>query len=255
MTNHGAIAAELPEKSLDFRLFCAFHACMGIAIAAHFFFKVGLAGEVGIACTAAVVSIVLSIRHRKKHAWHWPGARIRDALWAFAAVLLVVFFFGAALPGRSPLDPKLFPWCAAGACILLFAVLSGLHVVCELEKDFLRQCEDGPKEIMPSLESPPLSWKRLVINAFQLYFLLVWVVAVGFFWKANAAINHGSPVATATQTEKVSNRGQVAYITPQEKQLIHLLQYSLTVGIPSALVIGAFLHFVAGVKVLSQTPR
>lgn len=243
----------LSEKSLDFKLFCGFHLCMLIAFGAHFLFKLDIAGEAALAVAAAGGAILFSIWKRAKCGWHWPGTQFRDVVWAFAAALLIAFFAAAAVPGRSPLNPNLFPWCASGIIMLAFAVLSGLRVVCQSEREFQDQCGAGPRENRPPPTPGPRPWRKVVVNAFQIYFLVVWIIAVAFFWKLDAAFRHGSPVATPTQTTLLSNRGSMVYIAPREDHSIHQLEWAVTLGIPSVLVIGAFLHFVAGVKILSPS--
>lgn len=254
MLRPSATMTEAEEKSLDFRLLEGFFLCMVVAVAVHLFFKVGTQGEAIIACAAAVVGIFLSIKNRVKHGWRWPGTGIRDVLWAFAVALLLAFFVGAALPGHSPLEPRLFPWCAIGVSWLLFAVLNGLHIVCQSEEEFRLQCGPATKAtpVLPA-PRPPRTWQSIVTNAFQVYFLLIWIAGVGFFWRFNAVFHHGSPVATAAQTEQLSNHGQIVYISLQDWQQVHLLERVMMLGIPSVFVIGGFLHFVARVKVFSRT--
>ncbi len=245
--------AAVEEKSLDFLLFCGFLCCMLLALAAHFLFKMGIPGEVAMACGATLVAVILSICNRVKHAWHWPGASVRELFWAFAAALLVAFFIEVALPGRSPLNPNLFPWCAMGAGILLFAVLSGLRVVSASEREFLLQCGPGQAEIpRPPAKPRVRSWRRTVVSAFEIYFLVVWILAVVFFWQFNAVCQRASPVQTATQTEGLSDHGRLVFMTPKEKRRLEALKYSLTTGVPSVFVLGAFLHFVVGVRVFSR---
>ncbi|HUC85559.1 MAG TPA: hypothetical protein VL970_10235 [Candidatus Acidoferrales bacterium] len=254
MLRPSATTTVAEEKSLDFRLFCGFHLWMIITLAAHYVVKLGIVAESVIAGTAAVVAIIVSVRDRLKHHWHWPGARMRDGLWAFAAALLVAFFFGAAWPGRSPLDPKLFPWYAMGLNFLVFAVLSGLHIVCQTEKEFQSQCGAAGLE-MPARPARPVtrSWKTAIMTAFQAYFLVIWIAGVYSFWKFNMIYHRGSPVATSTQTEQLSSHGRIVFISLHDWKQLNVLQWALILGIPSVFVIGWFLHFVARVKVFSRT--
>jgi hypothetical protein len=134
-------------------------------------------------------------------------------------------------------------------------VLSALNVVQQSEEEFQRHCGEG-KPVEPSPPPPSNSqlpkWKRAVASVFGIYFLALWIVGVGFFWKFNSAYSHGSPQPTATQTEMLTNHGHSVYITPEEKQMVKRLQLALMPGIPSVFLIGAVLHFVVGVKVFSK---
>src|SRR5258705_255736 len=129
MSRYGANPTKFAEMSLDYRLFFGFHLCMMIVIVAHFAFGLGIVGEMVVAGGAILVGVVKSVANRRRLGWKWPGAKLRDVFGALVATALILFFIGAAVPGTSPLNPNLFPWCAAGANILVFAVLSGLHVV------------------------------------------------------------------------------------------------------------------------------
>ncbi len=64
---------------------------------------------------------------------------------------------------------------------------------------------------------------------------------------------HGSPTPTATQTAPVKDHGTVVYVTPEEKTQVALLEQG-QVGIPIAIGLALFAHFVLGVKVISNLP-
>jgi len=242
------------EMSFDMRFFFKFHVCMMGLMMAHFALGAGIVFEIAVVGCAALAGLVLSIRNRRKHGWHWSGANWKNVLGALLAAVLILYFLGAALPGTTIFNPNLFPWLAAGGGILVFGVLSALNVVQQSEEEFLRHCGEGrPVESPPPPSGPQLpGWKRVIAGAFGIYFLAVWIVAVGFFWKFNSAYSHGSQQPTTAQTEKLSNHGHTVYITPEEKQMVDLLKLALMPGIPSIFVMGAILHFVVGVKVFSK---
>jgi hypothetical protein len=169
----------------------------------------------------------------------------------------MMFFFGAVLATRvssSLFNPNLFPWCAAGAGLFLFHNLSGLNIVYKSEEQFLRHCGEGQLEEAP--QGPPLPlWKQVLITGFCAYFLLVWIIMIGFLWKSGAAYNDGSPVPTATQTEALTSHGHTVYITPGEKRVLSRLEHAAPIGIVSVFVIGVPLLFVLDLKVSSRKPR
>src|SRR5579859_3950572 len=115
MSERSANPTRFAEMSLDYRLFFGFHVCMMVIIVAHLAFGVGIVGEVIMACCAIVFGFAKSVANRRRLGWKWPGAKLADAFGALVASALILFFIGAALPGTSPLNPNLFPWCAAGA--------------------------------------------------------------------------------------------------------------------------------------------
>lgn len=225
---------------------------MMAAILAHFVLGLGIAFEAGVAVCYTVVAVILSLRNRRRTGWHWPGARLKDILGALAASALIIFFFGAILPGASPLNPRIFPFLAAGFNFLVFAILSGLKIVFEKEDEFLRYCgEFRPTEARLPVSSPLPFWKRLLWGAFQVYFLAIWIGGVGFFWQFNAAYNHGTPQPTPARTEILTSHGHSVYITPEQRRRIDLLEHLMIYGIPSVLISGFLLHLLTR----ANTPR
>ena len=243
------------KESYDFKLFFGFHAGMMVLMVLRFAARVGIVFEIVVVAGLLVTGVVLSVRHRRKHDWHWPGAGWKDVLGALVCAALVLYFLGAVLPGTTVFNPNLFPWLAAGGGILLFGVLSALKVCHSTDGEFLSHCGANPQAEpgLPPLPAKPQSpkWKRIVTGAFMVYFFAVWIAAVGFFWKFNAAFASGSKEPTATQTEKLTNHGHTVYITPERKRIVKLLERSMMFGIPSVFVIGALLHFVIGVNIFS----
>jgi hypothetical protein len=74
------------------------------------------------------------------------------------------------------------------------------------------------------------------------------------FYSFGTAFKNGSPEPTITRTERLENHGKTVYVTPSEKQRIHLLQLVSGIGFPVVLLGGAILHFVVGVKLFQNTP-
>jgi hypothetical protein len=43
-------------------------------------------------------------------------------------------------------------------------------------------------------------------------------------------------------------------VEPSQKRLVDTLQTGMTIGIPSAMLLGAILHFIIGIKLAPNTP-
>lgn len=245
-----------PRESYDFKLFFGFHVGMMALMVLRFVAGIGIVFEMVVVSGLLITGFALSLRHRSKQGWRWPGAGWKDVLVALVLAALVVYFLGAAMPDTTVLNPDLFPFLAAGGGILLFGVLGALKICHKTEEEFLRHC-GADRHVEPAVS--PVAWKqqlprwkRIVVGAFGAYFLIIWIAGVGFFWKFNAAFASGSKQATATQTEPLTNHGHTVFITPKQKRIVKLLERSMMFGMPSVFVIGALLHFVIGIKVFSR---
>lgn len=231
------------EMSLDFKLLMIYHLCMMVLFATGQFFTIQILFAAAGLLIAGAASI--SIHHRMKSEWHWPGAGIKDVLGAIAGVALGLFFLNAATPRFPPLNPRCFAWYAAGAGILLFSILASLKIVFPSEAEFRKHCGDRQADDPDAPKAPEEpSRNRKIRAAFRVYFMLVWILAVCFFWKFNTAYRDGTAAPTAEHTEALSDHGKTVYITADEKAVIGLLKYAVFLGIPSALAAGLFLHFV-----------
>ena len=241
------------EMSFDFKLFFVFHGCMMVL------FMIGRAFPIqvliGIVSLLLVVLTSLSIRHRVKSVWHWPGVGVKGVLGVVFSIAVGLFFLGSVTPRISPLNSAFFPWFAAGGGIILFWILSGLKIVFLSESEFQSYCGDQRlKSSEPASPSSEIPWKKAVRIAFSVYFFAVWIAAVSFFWKFNTAFRDGTPEPTPQRTETLTDHGKTIYITPEEKKIVSLLQYSMMLGIPSVLLLGVLLHFIVRVKLWPNTP-
>jgi hypothetical protein len=243
------------EMSFDMRLFISFHVCMMVLMLMHFIFSLGIRVEMGVVFCIAALLVALSVRNRIRSGWHWQRIGGRNVFGALCVAALILFFLGATLPGTTILNPNLFPFLAGGGNFLVFGVLGALKITCQSNTEFLRQCGERQSEKpSASISAPQLpKSKRIMMAAFRNYFFLVWIGAVTFFWKFNAAIASGSTQPTTTQTEKLTSHGHTVYITPERKRTVNWFEHCLTIGIPSIFVIGAFFHFVLDVKVFSKS--
>jgi len=241
------------EMSFDFKLLFVFHGCMMVL------FVVGRI--IPIQVLIVIVSVLLlvlaglSVHRRMTCDWHWPGVEIKDVLHTVFRIALGLFFLGAATPRFSPLQPAFFPWFAGGGGIILFLILSSLKIVFRSESEFQSHCGDQSlRKPEPVTRSSEVPWKKVARAAFSLYFLVVWIVGVSFFWKYNAAFRDSTPEPTAERTETLTDHGNTVYITAEEKKIVSVLERSMMIGVPSALLLGALLHFIVGVKLIPHAP-
>lgn len=244
--------------SVDFRLMFAYHGSMMVMMMAG----VGLSLQQEILITIALVTALVSIslRHRARLGWQWPGAKGKDVLTAIGTAILVVFFLFSATP-LFPIDSRILPWYLGGAGIGTFGILSALKIATGTETEFLLHCTviDQYGQEIPRLceiPKPPVveaRWKKMARGTYFCAFMLVWIAGVLSFYAFGAAFKNGSPIPTATQTQPLQNHGETVYVTPAEKQRIDQLQAASWLFIPVVLF-GLVLHFIMGVKLYANTP-
>jgi hypothetical protein len=112
-----------------------------------------------------------------------------------------------------------------------------------------------PERGTSSLVGPEgANWKRVTKAVYSVAFMLVWVCGVASFYFFGTAFKNGSPEPTISQTEPLEDHGKTVYVTPTEKQRVHVLQLVSWVGLPIVLLGGAAIHFLAGVKLFPNTP-
>jgi hypothetical protein len=232
-----------PKISFDFRLFFGFHVCM----MALMVFRAGIVSQMVVICAAALTALVLSIRNRRRSGWKWPRTSWKKAVGVLAVVAPGLLFLGAALPGKTVFDPRLFPWLSAGGGILLFGILNGLNIVHKSEEEFLANCGVKSMTVLPlppaTSSNPQLSSsKRVAMIVFKIYFFVAFMTFVSFMWKFNEAYRGGSEKPTATQTQRLTNHGRTVYITPNQERLVSLLKTFSMVGVVSSVLVGIFLN-------------
>lgn len=248
------------DYSFDFQLMFVYHGCMMVLFMAGS----ALSVKQELLATALLIAILmsLSLRHRRNMNWRWPGVQRKAMLSAVGILVLATFFDLAAVPLAPPSDPRFLPWHMAGIGIAAFGILSALRVVQLSKSDFLKECEAigvadfRPKsvsEAVPTAPRDPL-WKRATRAIYSICFSLVWIDGVASFYYFGVAFRDGSPRPTPTQTEPLSNHGQIMYIPHSQKVLIDSLQTVMFVGIPSVIAVGLILHFFVGVKLFPNMP-
>jgi len=237
------------DMSYDFKLFFAFHICMMILLITGN--AIGVVIKLAITVLLAGILLFLSLAHRKKSQWHWPGVTARNVINAIVTIIFGGIFLYAGYPLFSPANPRLLPFYLAALGIIFFNTLFFLKIVCMAEAEFLRSCGGiniGSKEEVYKSFEP--SWKKTVRICYSILFVIIWLEFMLFFHKFSVAFHNGSPEPTVTQTEKLVNHGKVSYVTPEEKRVIDTLEAFMWIGFPTVFLLGAFLHFVVGVKLV-----
>lgn len=248
------------EMSLDMKLMFGYHISMMAMMMAGG--SLSVRQELTIVGAIASLIVLVSRYNRQKKHWRWPGIRLVDVLYAVGGVCAVSFFLYSAGPLFPPNNGHIVPWYLAGFGIGLFGVLQSLKVVYPSEAEFASNCviiDQYGRELQPVQEPFPAqpsepNWKRFTKATYTVVFMLLWVCGVASFYLFGTAFKNGSPEPTATQTEPLEDHGKTVYVTPTEKQRVHVLQLVAWVGVPVVLISGAILHFVVGVKLFPNTP-
>jgi len=240
------------EMSLEFKSMFAYHIGMMVMFMAGGLLTIPL--EVGVALTLAAMCVLLSLRHRRLVGWRWPGVSTKDVLLALAVIVGGVVFLTAATPMFSPFEPYALPWYLAGVGIVSFNVLIMLRVITYAESDFVAPATQPVAAASEATPSPAVPrWHALVRMACTVLFVVAWLDFMAFFYVSGQAFQHGSTTPTAMQTEPMKDHGTVVYVTPDEKARVDLLEQG-QVGIPIAIGLALFAHFVLGVKIISNVP-
>lgn len=247
--------------SLDFRLMFGYHISMMVMMVAGG--SLTVKQELMIAASIAGLIVLLSRHHRQKRHWRWPGVKLLDVLYAAGGIALVSFFLYSATPLFPPNNGNVVPWYLAGIGIGLFGILQSLKIVYAAEAEFVSNCiliDQYGREIElahePSIPVEPreANWKRVTKAMYSVVFILVWACGVASFYFFGTAFKNGSPEPTISQSEPLEDHGKTVYLTPTEKQRVNVLQLATWISFPVVLLGGAALHFIAGVKLIPNTP-
>jgi hypothetical protein len=248
------------EMSLDMRLMFGYHISMMVMMVTGGFLTVRQ--ELTIAATIAALILLVSRSHRQMKHWRWPGVKLVNVLYALGGIFFISIFLFSGTPLFPPNNGYIVPWYLAGLGIGLFGILQSLKVVYASEAEFASDCmiiDQYGRELEPAHDpsSTQLSepnWKRVAKVTFTTVFMLLWVCGVASFYFFGTAFKNGSPEPTATQIEPLEDHGKTFYVTPTDKRRVHALQLVSWVGVPVALISGAILHFLVGVKLFPNTP-
>jgi hypothetical protein len=249
------------EMSLDMRLMFGYHISMMVMMIGGG--SLTVQRELTIAVTIAALIVLVSRYQRQKKHWRWPGVKPLDVLYSVSSIVLISFFLYSATPLFPPNNGHVVPWYLAGLGIGVFGVLQSLKLVYPTETEFASNCmiiDQYGRELEPKREPPSLiepqeaNWKRVTKVMYSVVFVLLWVCGVASFYFFGTAFKNGSPEPTTTRSEPLEDHGKTVYVTPTEKQRVHVLQLVSWVGFPVVLLGGAALHFLAGVKLFPNTP-
>lgn len=235
--------------ALDFKLFFIYHISMMVLMVAGNDLPINTFLTLVGALFAIIVTV--SIVHRWKSKWHWPGVGFKGVLISVLGLGLGLFFLGSTVPRFSRLDPHHLPWLGGGGGIVVFALLVGFRISSPTEADFQRHCGDSPQDD-PNVRKAPTEplWNRRIRMAFQIYGTIIWILAVGFFWKSTEIHRDAVYEPTADRVEEItSHNRKTIYVTAEERTTYTILSYGLFPGIPSVFAIAAVLHFVLKIPI------
>ena len=137
-------------------------------------------------------------------------------------------------PLFPPLDSHMLPWYLAGGGICMFWVLTALRIVEPSEAAFVQQRGLPEEPKVPSATNAEPMWKPLARIVWWAIWIGAWLAGVASQYYFGLALQHGAAAPTATQTESITNHGQVVYIALQEKAWLDLLGLVQGIGIPLA---------------------
>lgn len=240
------------DMSVDLRSMFIHHCCMMVLMvvapsSAATDPDLTLAGVVLFEAAFLSVAVAISLRHRRAINWRWQGAGWKQVLSAIVAAALTGFFGLASSAFLPPLAGAKLPIMLAILGFAVLFVLQALQLTDLSEIDFV--AIGRPAE---SAETPKELWKRAVRGGFAVLWLLVWLAGVGGFYLHGRAIRDGSPVPTVEMSEAIKDRGHVTYVSASDKRYLDLLAIVPRIGIPAAIVLGLFIHFVLGVTLFPR---
>ncbi len=248
------------EFSLDNKLGFVYFGCM----TAMWVSGDGLSIKQELLAAMFLVAILttISLRYRHRMNWRWPGVQTKGVLTVVGILVLAGIFEFASAPLFSPSDPRILPWHLAALGGAVFGVLVALRIVQLSKSDFLKQCEavdsadfhaKASAETIPVVPTDPL-WKRVTRGVFYILFVLAWLEFVAFFYFSGVAFRNGSPKPAPTQTDPLSDHGQIVYIQHSQKARIDFLENVASIGMPSVMACGFILHFLLGVSLFPGMP-
>jgi hypothetical protein len=183
------------------------------------------------------------------------GIKPRNLLITAGVAVLIFVFLYAATAQISPLTSKFLPWYLAGLGIGTFNVLQQLRLVFPSEEAFLTDYREASGQFVPPPSRPvDPNWQRVIRATYSGMFFAAWLGFLAFFYYSGTAFREGSPIATAAQPDILTEHGKTVYITHSQKMLNDKLELFGFTGIPSIMVGGLLIHFLAGVKLYPNLP-
>lgn len=239
------------DMSLDYRLMFGLH---GVAMVLFFlsrFLKIEL--ELAIMTAAWFGAAAVSVSHRIRSGWRWPGAGPKQLFRALISPVAVGIMFFAAGQNFPASNPAILPWYFAGANIALFWVLASLRIVRFSQLRAKADCGGEPAGEIVRAETIP-RWKTTVRIVYSVAFAAMWLGGMAFFYLDGRAVRESSPVTTADKTWPITEHGATVFISPQDGVLIGLLMTGFMIGVPVVLAAGFFIQFVLKVPVFGPDP-
>jgi hypothetical protein len=239
--------------ALDFKLMFGLHGVIMIM------FVIGgsltIAIEAAIQVAVVTIALVVAIWVRRQRSWHWAGVSWKQVLLASLCAVLIILFLGAAIPSAPPTTSQMFPWYMGGLQIGLFNILVTLRLARMAEVDFLADCNPSLSAVeTPALKPKEPRWRTWVRGGYGVVFVAIWLEGLAFFYFHGLAVRGGVSSPHGTMTDAIVEHGSTVYVTAADWDRDHLLMITMMVGIPLVLLLGAFLHFVLGVRIYEIPP-
>lgn len=139
---------------------------------------------IGLTGLLFVVLIGLSVRHRRKLGWHWPGVGSCEVLGAALATGIGLLGIGAASQWISPFDPATFSWFAGSFVMVLFGTLASLKVVFATEREFKTCCGErrlSTDEPQPEVQDTSGDRFHRVSLRFMIWGARIWMLFITQF--------------------------------------------------------------------------
>ncbi len=212
----------------------------------------------------------LSIHHRRKLGWRWPGVGAANAVaqiifWLWLGCLFASLI--VSLAGREGRDLVTFLGCLG--TVLLYALLSALNLVFAQQSEFLRNCrrdflladpsaaveEEVQNTLTPTIRSRP-KWH----DAVHWFILFLWLALmsamVGHRIYLNRLTERDQTELAPERTERIKEGRKTIRITPDEKERLTILADIFTWGMPFWIVCFLVARFLLGVKLygVKSTP-
>jgi hypothetical protein len=222
------------ELSHDFRLFMGF---FGVCFVLFAWGEASIWLQSTLFIIAVGIIVTLSIVHRIRTRWRWPGVQAKGIATAILTLVCGGLLAIAALPLFPPTDPHLFAWYAGVASITMYNVLLRLRIVFSTEAAFLAYCGDGQRPSTEVSASETTSVSRKLSRWFvYAFFFAAWLTFLAFFWQFGMAYKTGTEQPTPERTEPLVNHGKTVYITPAEDKSVSILKTASMIGIPTAIL-------------------
>lgn len=245
------------KQSLDYKLFFVWMATLfGLIVfsGSGLFANIPPALYGGGLAIYLLVLLSVSLVNRRRKGWRRPSLSSGDWLKAgLAAAAMGLFFFVFTRP-LLPISPTTAPMLLFAASIVVFNMLIALRLAQFSESEFQAICAgmlDGSKRDAAPREP---NWKGRVRGIYGVLFILVWLESMAFFYFHQRFMHDGSLKPTPAQSESIVEHGTRIYLTHGQASADRVLMTAMMIGIPSILLSGFLLHFVAGIPMFRNLP-